>query len=58
VTLASQLEMGRFHHLLPADIAVSATLDQVNLKRFGQLFRATTITDKPRIYQQLHSLTS
>ena len=57
MALASRLEMGRFHHLLPADIVVSATLDQVNLARFGQLFRAATITDNARIYQQLHSLT-
>lgn len=55
-TLANRLQMGRFHRLLPANIAVAATIGQLNLERFSQVYQATTISQLPQIYEQLHQL--
>ncbi|MCP4363513.1 MAG: hypothetical protein GY796_36405, partial [Chloroflexi bacterium] len=56
VTLANRLEMGRFHRLLPADVAAITTLKQLNLSRFNQLYQAAQLTTIPHIIEQLHLL--
>ncbi|MEI2693186.1 MAG: helicase-related protein [Anaerolineae bacterium] len=41
------LELGRFHSLLPPDLAYLAALAQVDLARFAQLYRAATVLIPP-----------
>ena len=55
-TLANRLEMGRFHSLLPADVAVSAILKQLNLVQFGQLYQQTAVVRSSAIDERLHAL--
>lgn len=43
-TLAGRLEMGRFHELLPRNVAVAATVRQLDLERFAALYATTTVT--------------
>ncbi len=56
VTLANRLEMGRFHRLLPPQIATDATLNQLNLPRFHHLYHEARLTATPQIYEKLHLL--
>ncbi len=56
VTLSNRLGMGRFHRLLPADIARRAVFNQLNLERFRQLYDTAQITFDGRLYEQLHQL--
>ena len=56
VSLTNRLEMGRFHALLPADLAQTAVLRQVNLPVFAQLYQAATLVNDPALYERLHSL--
>ena len=56
VTLSNRLEMGRFHALLPADVAATATIRHLDLERFSHLYRASVIVHQPHIYEQLHLL--
>lgn len=56
--LENRLEMGRFHGLLPADIAAEATLKQLNLPRFSQLYNQVHLLTKPEIGEKLHLLVS
>ena len=58
ITLANRLEMGRFHHLLPADTAAAATLHQLNLTQFNQLYNAAQLASNNHIQEQLHLLAS
>ena len=37
------LELGRFHALLPPDLAAQSTLAQLNLPRFERLYRSATV---------------
>jgi hypothetical protein len=37
------LELGRFHSLLPPDLAYLAAVAQCQLSRFEQLYRSTTL---------------
>ncbi|MBX3058488.1 MAG: DEAD/DEAH box helicase [Anaerolineae bacterium] len=53
ITFANRLEMGRFHRLLPADVATAATIHQLNLPQFQAQYRAATITTMPAIFGQL-----
>ncbi len=41
------LELGRFHSLLPPDLAYQAALAQCNLARFQQLYCAASVTSPP-----------
>lgn len=41
------LELGRFHSLLPPDLAYQAALAQVDLARFQQLYCAASVTSPP-----------
>ena len=41
------LELGRFHSLLPPDLAYRAALAQYDLPRFEQLYRSATIITPP-----------
>ncbi len=41
------LELGRFHSLLPPDLAYQAALAQVDLARFEQLHRSATVISPP-----------
>jgi hypothetical protein len=41
------LELGRFHSLLPPDLAYQAALAQCNLARFEQLYCAAEVTSPP-----------
>ena len=53
---ASRLEMGRFHSLLPADVAETAVLRLLDLPRFSQLYREAALVKRPEIYEKLHLL--
>ena len=54
--LANRLEMGRFHPLLPADVAQRAVLRQLNLERFRQIYDEAKLVVNGRIHEQLHQL--
>jgi len=56
VSLANRLEMGRFHRLLPADVATTATVRHLDLERFSHTYRAAVIVHRPPIHEQLHLL--
>jgi ATP-dependent Lhr-like helicase len=58
VTLANRLEMGRFQRQLPANVGLTAVLRQLNLERFGQLYRATTFMPGEHLQDKLHLLAS
>jgi ATP-dependent Lhr-like helicase len=58
VSLGNRLEMGRFHSLLPIDIALTAVLRQINLPAFAQAYQSATLLNDPELHQQLHSLLS
>jgi ATP-dependent helicase Lhr and Lhr-like helicase len=55
-TAANRLEMGRFHRLLPADVAVAATLRQINPAQFDRLYRLARIVNRPVLYDRLDLL--
>jgi Lhr-like helicase len=55
-TLAAHLEMGRFHSLLPGDVALAATLNQLNLPQFGELYKSAQISQRPDLLPQLDLL--
>jgi hypothetical protein len=48
--------MGRFHSLLPVDIALTAVLRQMNLPGFAQAYQAATLYSDPALHKRLHSL--
>ncbi len=52
-TFANRLEMGRFHRLLPADVATAATIQQLNLPQFRAQYRNASIETVPPIFEQL-----
>lgn len=54
--LDNRLEMGRFHRLLPADVALTAVFDQLDIPQFAQVYGRATITHQPHLHPQLHSL--
>jgi hypothetical protein len=56
VSLTNRLEMGRFHSLLPADLALAAVLRQVSLPTFAQLYQSAMLVNDPALYERLHSL--
>jgi hypothetical protein len=58
VTLANRLEMGRFHPLLPADLALTAVLHQVSLPAFAQVYQSATLLNDLALHERLHSLWS
>jgi hypothetical protein len=58
VVLANRLEMGRFHRLLPADVAQRAVLTQLNLAGFKQAYGDARLVSNKRINKQLHQLLS
>ncbi|HRI57648.1 MAG TPA: hypothetical protein PK170_11190, partial [Anaerolineae bacterium] len=45
--LQPSLELGRFHSLLPPGLAYQASLAQLDLARFQQLYRAATVFSPP-----------
>jgi len=55
-TLANRLEMGRFHALLPADVAAEAVLRQLDLEQFSQVYQAARIVNQPDLYGRLEML--
>ncbi|MBK8900018.1 MAG: DEAD/DEAH box helicase [Anaerolineaceae bacterium] len=58
VILANRLEMGRFHRLLPADVAHRAVLAQLNLTDFKQAYDNAHLVSERRIAEQLQQLLS
>lgn len=54
--LSGWLDMGRFHHLLPADVGQAAILKQLNLPQFGALCDAAIVTPMPQLHPQLQLL--
>ena len=56
VILANRLQMGRFHSLLPADVATDATLKQLNLERFHALYNQVSLAPKSNSDEQLQLL--
>jgi len=57
VPLAGRLEMGRFHKLLPRNVAAPAVLSLLNLESFQQKYQEATLAAVPGIEEQLASLT-
>ena len=55
-TLSNRLEMGRFHSLLPANLAAEAMLAQIDLPRLGEFYQAARITAVPHLAESLHLL--
>jgi hypothetical protein len=56
VMAANRLAMGRFHSLLSADVAATATSKQLHLSLFYKLYTQVNVKTNPEIYEQLHSL--
>lgn len=56
VSLTNRLEMGRFHSLLPADIALTAILRQINLPAFAHAYRSTTLLNDLTLHERLHAI--
>lgn len=56
IALANRLEMGRFHRLLPVDVATTATLNLLNLPQFTRLYQAAIVTNRPLIHESLSLL--
>jgi ATP-dependent helicase Lhr and Lhr-like helicase len=56
--LADRLQMGRFHKLLPADVARTAVMQQLNLPQLAQTYQSAQITFAPHLAEQLHMLSS
>ncbi len=51
-----RLEMGRFHGLLPANIAQSTITQLLHVQRLAQVYRTARLTTMPAIDEQLHLL--
>ncbi|MCP4426280.1 MAG: DEAD/DEAH box helicase [Chloroflexi bacterium] len=58
ITLTNRLEMGRYHRILPTDIAQRAVLQQLDLNRFKQIYDGMELAQDGRIHEQLHQLLS
>lgn len=56
LALTGQLEMGRFHQLLPANVGVAAVVRLLNLEQFGENYRAIKLVSSPEIDEPLHTL--
>ncbi|MCI0395566.1 MAG: hypothetical protein L0322_11575, partial [Chloroflexi bacterium] len=56
VVLAGRLEMGRFHQLLPAGVAVPAVVRQLNMERLRQVYQSATIVHLSELYPRLDML--
>lgn len=56
VWLTNRLAMGRFHSLLPADVAMTATLHQLDLPRFLAQYQTAVLNPYPDLYPQLTAL--
>ena len=56
VSLSRRLEMGRFHKLLPPDMAAEATIHLLNLAQFKLKYKTAKIQNNPKIHPALHSL--
>ena len=55
--LERQLELGRFHPLLPPDIALQSVLEQIDLGRLEALYRRATLVAAPaRLHDVLKAL--
>lgn len=55
-TIANRLEMGRFHALLPANVAGTAVIQQLNLPQFGQLYQSANLIEMSQLNEQLQML--
>ena len=53
---ANRLEMGRFHSLLPSNVAGTAVIQQLNLPQFGQLYQLASLIEKSQLNEQLQML--
>jgi hypothetical protein len=56
VTLANRLQMGRFHRQLPANVALTAVLCQLNLEQLSQRYRTTTFISGEHLQAKLNLL--
>jgi ATP-dependent helicase Lhr and Lhr-like helicase len=56
--LADRLQMGRFHKLLPAEVGLTAVIQQLNLPRLAQTYQATQLISAAHLAEQLHMLSS
>ena len=56
VGLGNLLGMGRFHGLLPVDVATTAVVALLNLPRLETLYRAVQITPRPELGEPLAAL--
>jgi hypothetical protein len=54
--LENRLQMGRFHGMLPADVAAAATLKQLNLSRLSLIYHQARLLTKPEISEKLDLL--
>lgn len=55
-SLADRLQMGRFHSLLPADVAKTAVIHQLNLPQLAQTYHSAQLITAPHLAEQLHML--
>jgi hypothetical protein len=53
---ANRLEMGRFHSLLPSNVAGTAVIQQLNLPQFGQHYQSAALIEKSHLNEQLQML--
>jgi hypothetical protein len=55
-SLADRLQMGRFHKLLPAEVARTAVRQQLNFPQLAQTYQSAQIITTPHLAEQLHML--
>jgi ATP-dependent Lhr-like helicase len=53
---ANRLEMGRFHALLPSNVAGTAVIQQLNLPQFSQIYQSANLIEKSQLHEQLQML--
>lgn len=58
VKLADRMEMGRYHDLLPADVAANAAITLLDLPQFNHAWRAVRLVQEPSLQESLHELIS
>ncbi|HSH05900.1 MAG TPA: DEAD/DEAH box helicase [Anaerolineae bacterium] len=56
--LSNRLNMGRFHSLLPTQLATQATAAHLNLPQLAPIYNQAVITPRPDLAENLHPLLS
>ncbi len=53
---SERLQMGKFHALLPRNVATSAAMGQVGWEAFGRFYQTTSLVSGEKISEKLHLL--